>query len=40
MKYKIAYDRPGRLRVRCGTNVFSAEQGYGIAARLKEGAGA
>ena len=38
MKYNIVYDRPGRLRVRCGTNVFSAEQGYGIAARLKEGA--
>ncbi len=31
MRYKIVYDRPGRMRVRCGAGVFTAEQGYGIA---------
>lgn len=26
MKFKIIYDSPGRLRVRCGQNVFSELQ--------------
>ena len=30
MKYKIVYDKPGRLRLRMGRSAFSAEQGYGI----------
>ena len=40
MRYKIVYDRPGRMRVRCGAGVFTAEQGYGIADLLREGADA
>ena len=34
MKFHIVYDRPGRLRVRCGPGAFTQEQGYGIAALL------
>ena len=34
MKYRIAYDQPGRLRVRFGPDAFTQEQGYGIAALL------
>ena len=30
MRYKIIYDKPGRLRVRTGRYTFSTEQGYGI----------
>ncbi len=40
MKYKIVYDRPGRLRVRCGADVFTAEEGYGIAELLRKNAAA
>lgn len=40
MRYSIVYDRPGRMRVRCGAGVFTARQGYGIAALLREKAGA
>lgn len=38
MRYKIVYDRPGRMRVRCGAGVFTAEQGYGIAQVIRENA--
>lgn len=34
MRYKIVYDTPGRIRVRCGQYAFSQEQGYGIASLL------
>ena len=34
MRYRIAYDEPGRLRVRFGPDAFTQEQGYGIAALL------
>lgn len=34
MKFRIVYDKPGRLRIRCGPDVFSREQGYGISALL------
>lgn len=34
MRYRIAYDQPGRLRVRFGPDAFTQEQGYGIAALL------
>ena len=40
MRYKIVYDRPGRIRVRCGAGVFTAEQGWGIADMLRNGAAA
>jgi len=30
MRYKIVYDKPGRLRLRMGQNAFLPEQGYGI----------
>ena len=30
MRYKIIYDKPGRLRLRMGHYAFDAEQGYGI----------
>ncbi len=40
MKYKIVYDRPGRIRVRCGVDVFTAEEGYGIAELLRKNADA
>ena len=36
MRYKIVYDRPGRLRVRCGAGVFTAEEGWGIAGLLRK----
>lgn len=38
MRYDIVYDRPGRMRVRCGANVFTREEGYGIAGLLIKGA--
>lgn len=38
MRYDIVYDRPGRMRVRCGANVFTREEGYGIAGLLRKGA--
>ena len=34
MRYRIAYDEPGRLRVRFGPDAFTQEQGYGIALLL------
>lgn len=34
MRFTTVYDRPGRLRVRFGPDVFTKEQGYGIAAQL------
>ena len=34
MKYKIVYDSPGRLRLRCGGGVFSRKQEGGIIAVL------
>lgn len=34
MRYKIVYDTPGRIRVRCGQYAFFREQGYGIASLL------
>lgn len=40
MKYKIVYDRPGRIRVRCGAGVFTTEQGWGIADMIRNGADA
>lgn len=40
MKYKIVYDRPGRMRVRCGADVFTAEEGWGIAELLRKNANA
>lgn len=36
MNYAIAYNHPGRLRVRLGAHRFTAEQGYGICAMLME----
>lgn len=30
MRYKIIYDKPGRLRLRMGQGAFEAAQGYGI----------
>ncbi|MCL2217641.1 MAG: heavy metal translocating P-type ATPase [Defluviitaleaceae bacterium] len=30
MRYKIVYDKPGRLRLRMGWAAFSTEEGYGI----------
>ncbi len=34
MKYKIVYDSPGRLRLRCGGGVFSKNQESSLAGRL------
>lgn len=34
MKYIVAYDKPGRLRVRFGSDVFTRDQGEGIADSL------
>lgn len=36
MKYSIVYDRPGRLRLRCGQYAFNERQGFGLAAILRE----
>ncbi len=35
MKYRIIYDNGERIRLRCGQNTFTREQGYGIAAGLR-----
>lgn len=40
MRYDIVYDRPGRTRIRCGALAFTAEEGYGIAEKLRKEAGA
>ena len=37
MRYKIIYDKPGRLRVRTGRYTFNAEQGYGIEQYIMSG---
>lgn len=34
LRFRIVYDQPGRLRVRCGPDVFSEEEGYGISSLL------
>ena len=34
MRYKIIYDKPGRLRVRCGADVFEKTQEVPLCARL------
>lgn len=34
MRYKIIYDKPGRLRIRCGNMAFEREQETGISALL------
>ena len=34
MKYKIVYDSPGRLRLRCGGGVFSKNQERSLASEL------
>ncbi len=36
MRYSIVYDKPGRLRLRCGMYAFSEQQGFGLAALLRE----
>lgn len=36
MHYKIVYDQPGRLRLRCGMYAFTEQQGYGLAALLRQ----
>ncbi len=36
MRYRVVYDRPGRLRVRYGAHILSAEQGYGICCLLEK----
>lgn len=38
MKYVIVHESQGRIRVRCGRNAFSKEEGYGIAHALKSDA--
>ncbi len=35
MRYKVVYDKPGRLRLRFGKYAFTKEQGYGIAQLLQ-----
>ena len=40
MRYNVVYDRPGRTRIRCGALAFTAEEGYGIAEKLRKEAGA
>lgn len=35
MNYKLIYDKPGRLRIRCGQYAFDTVQGYGITALLR-----
>ncbi|MBR3309059.1 MAG: heavy metal translocating P-type ATPase [Lachnospiraceae bacterium] len=39
MKYKIVYDKPGKLRVRFGQYVFTKKQGYGLEETLAKIAG-
>ena len=36
MKYQIMYDKGARLRVRSGKDAFTKEEGYGLAASLRE----
>lgn len=36
MKYQIMYDKGTRLRVRSGKDAFTKEEGYGLAASLRE----
>ena len=36
MKYQIIYDQPGRLRLRSGMYAFTEQQGYGLAALLRQ----
>ena len=36
MKYQIVYDQPGRLRLRSGAYAFTEQQGYGLAALLRQ----
>lgn len=36
MRYSIVYDKPGRLRLRCGMYAFNEQQGFGLAALLRE----
>ena len=36
MKYQIIYDQPGRLRLRSGKYAFTEQQGYHLAAQLRE----
>lgn len=35
MQYRIMQDIPGRIRVRCGSSLFSTPQAYGIASQLR-----
>lgn len=34
MKYTIVHDMPGRIRLRCGRNAFSLDEGYSITSVL------
>ena len=36
MKYQIIYDQPGRLRLRSGMYAFTEQQGYSLAALLRQ----
>ncbi len=36
MNYQIVYDQPGRLRLRSGMYAFTEQQGYGLAALLRQ----
>ena len=36
MKYQIIYDKPGRLRLRSGTYAFTEQQGYSLAALVRQ----
>lgn len=36
MNYRIVYDKPGRLRLRCGMYAFQERQGFALAALLRE----
>lgn len=36
MNYHIVYDKPGRLRLRCGMYAFQERQGFALAALLRE----
>lgn len=36
MNYQIIYDQPGRLRLRSGMYAFTEQQGYGLAALLRQ----
>ncbi len=39
MRYKIVYDKPGRIRLRLGNGAFTDEEGYGIAHMLYKNEG-